>query len=109
MVWFDFELVIMRKSTMKEMWIFPVPESLQVGLRQGATGGIERSGRKETVRQQWHRKESQKPVTVRFCECYDKGKPQVRLGKGRRGSGSSGCAPAVQSTTVLACRLYTWS
>lgn len=105
----DVELVIMTNSTMKETWIFPVLKSLQVGLRQGATGGTERSGGKETVRQQWHREESQKPTTVRFCECYDEGKPQARLGKGRRSSGSSGCEPAVQSTVVLACRSYTWS
>lgn len=94
---------------MKEMWISPVLESLQVGLRQGATGGIERSGGKETIRQQWLREESQKLITVSFCERYDEGKPQARLGKGRRCSGSSGCEQAVQSTAMFACRLYTWS
>lgn len=46
MFWLDFELVVMTKSTMKETWIFPAVESLQVGLRQGATGGIDRSGGK---------------------------------------------------------------
>lgn len=52
MFWLDFELVVMTKSIMKEMWIFSAMESSQVGLRQGATGGIDRSGGKGTLRQQ---------------------------------------------------------
>ena len=74
MYWLDFELAIMARSTMKEPWNFPVLESLQVGLRQGENDGMERSRGKEAVRQQWHREESQKPITVRFCEHYSEGK-----------------------------------
>lgn len=50
------------KSTVMEMWSFPVLGSLQVGLGQGANDGM------EAVREKWHRGESQKPITVRFCE-----------------------------------------
>lgn len=51
---------------------FPVLESLQVGLGQGVNDGM------KALREQWHREESQKPITVSFCEHSGEGKPQAR-------------------------------
>lgn len=88
---------------MKEM-DFPCPGEF-TGW-QVATGGMERTGGEETGIQQWHREESRKPVTERFCQSYDEGKPEARLGRAGEAVAPPGCEAAVRSTAVLTCSLY---